>query len=209
MISVGLLRCIHVLSLRSGRIAPGYDCGVGHAMTCPTDEKCEPDGFPHQAVIERMFRIESAGMLRYFRRRGRSDADAQDLVQESFLSLAKAQVSGDPLPYLRRIARNMLINAARRETRWGKLISEAPFDEKHAAPTPPQQHLAIEARDVKQQIQRAIDQLPEKTRTIYLLHRREGLSYTQIARKMELSVKSVEYHISSALKYLVRELDQK
>jgi len=209
MILVGLLRCIHVLSLLSGGIAPGFDPEVGHAMTCPADENCDPDRFPREALVETMFRVESAGMLRYFRRRGRSDADAQDLVQETFLSLARTQVSGDPLPYLRRIARNMLISAARRENRWRKLISEAPFDEKHAAPSPPQQHLAIEARDVKQQIQRAIDQLPEKTRTIYLLHRREGQSYVQIARKMELSVKAVEYHISSALKYLVRELDQK
>jgi len=209
MILVGLLRCIHVSSVRSGRVAPGFDREVGHAMTCPPDENCDSDGFPPQALVERMFRVESAGMLRYFRRRGRSDADAQDLVQETFLSLARAQFSGDPLPYLRRIARNMLISAARRDNRWSKLMSAAPFDERNAAPIPPQQHLAIEARDVKQQIQRAIDQLPEKTRTIYLLHRREGLSYAQIALKMELSVKSVEYHISSALKYLVRELDQK
>lgn len=162
-----------------------------------------------QALVERIFRGESASMLRYFRRKGRCDADAQDLVQEAFLSLAGARVSGDPLPYLRRIARNILISAARREHRWSKVLSAVPFDDKCAGSTPPQQHLAIEARDVKRKIQHAIDRLPEKTRTIYLLHRREGFTYVEIANQMGLSVKSIEYHISSALKFLVRELDQK
>ncbi|MBA4090121.1 MAG: hypothetical protein C0494_05945 [Sphingobium sp.] len=209
MILVGLLRCIHVQLAFSGRFAPASDRGSDRVMTWSPDENREPDGVVRHTIVEQMYRIESAGMLRYFRRRGRSDADAQDLVQEAFLSLAKARVIGDPLPYLRRIARNVLISAARREHRWSKLLSEAPFDEQHGAPSPPQQQLAIEARDVKQQIERAIDQLPAKTRTIYLMHRREGLSYVEIAGKMDLHVKSVEYHISSALKFLVRELDQK
>jgi len=52
----------------------------------------------------------------------------------------------------------------------------------------------------------AIQQLPPKTSQIYLLSRYEYLSGREIAQKMGLSEKSVEYHISKALKFMRLEL---
>lgn len=47
---------------------------------------------------------------------------------------------------------------------------------------------------------KAIDQLPEKCREIFLLSRQEKLTYKQIAEKLNLSVKTVEAQMGIALK---------
>ena len=62
-------------------------------------------------------------------------------------------------------------------------------------------------------VKEALAELPEKTRYIFLLHRFEGLSYKKIARKLAISDKAVEYHMSRALEKVMlavneyRELD--
>lgn len=55
-------------------------------------------------------------------------------------------------------------------------------------------------------LQKAMQDLPQKTSKIYQLSRFECLPGKEIAKKMNLSEKSVEYHITKALKYLRIEL---
>ena len=57
-------------------------------------------------------------------------------------------------------------------------------------------------------LEKAIHNLPEKTSKIYRLSRYESLNGKQIASIMGLSEKSVEYHISQALKKLRIELKE-
>lgn len=48
----------------------------------------------------------------------------------------------------------------------------------------------------------AIEQLPERCREIFLMSKRDGLTYREIAEELELSEKTVEHQISKALKIL-------
>jgi RNA polymerase sigma-70 factor (ECF subfamily) len=48
--------------------------------------------------------------------------------------------------------------------------------------------------------------MPGRRREAFLLHRIEGLSYVDIARRMGVSVKSVEKHLSAAMLELVRKM---
>jgi RNA polymerase sigma-70 factor (ECF subfamily) len=96
----------------------------------------------------------------------------------------------------------------RRDARWRRLVTDVPVDEGSLFASPAEQSLNLEAEDVKRQYQRVIDQLPEKTRRIYLMHRLGGRTYIEIAQEMDLSVKAIEYHISAALKALVSGVDQ-
>lgn len=56
--------------------------------------------------------------------------------------------------------------------------------------------------DLKKALDRAIQNLPTKTREAYQLSRFENLSGREIATKMYLSEKAVEYHIAQALRLL-------
>jgi len=49
-------------------------------------------------------------------------------------------------------------------------------------------------------LDKAIDSLPEQCRKVFLLNKKEGLSYSQIAIMTGISVKTVDNHISKAMK---------
>lgn len=60
----------------------------------------------------------------------------------------------------------------------------------------------LDARFLADLMQGEIETLPEKTRLVFIYSREEELSVKEIANKMDLSPKAVEYHITKALKTL-------
>jgi RNA polymerase sigma-70 factor (ECF subfamily) len=48
-------------------------------------------------------------------------------------------------------------------------------------------------------LQQAIDSLPERTREVFLLYHVEGCSYREIAERLELAPRTVEYRLRQAL----------
>ncbi len=58
---------------------------------------------------------------------------------------------------------------------------------------------AIELEEIKQAIRSTLDELPELTARIFSMSRDDDLTYPQIAKEMNLSVKSIEYHMSKVL----------
>lgn len=55
-------------------------------------------------------------------------------------------------------------------------------------------------------LQKAVSDLPERSRMVYKLHRKDGLTYKEIADVMEISVKTVESQMTRALKKLREQL---
>jgi len=64
----------------------------------------------------------------------------------------------------------------------------------------------IEEAELADRINRAIQNLPEKCREIFVLCRFEELKYAEIADRLNISVKTVEMQVSIALKKLRKEL---
>ena len=62
--------------------------------------------------------------------------------------------------------------------------------------------------DIKSLVAEAIECLPEKTYEIFLLSRHKGLKNNEIAKKFDVSEKSVEYHITKALNLLRDKLKE-
>lgn len=60
--------------------------------------------------------------------------------------------------------------------------------------------------EIQERIQMLLQQLPEKTRTIFKMSRINSYSYKEIAIKKDISVKTVESHISKALAILKQAL---
>jgi RNA polymerase sigma-70 factor (ECF subfamily) len=55
----------------------------------------------------------------------------------------------------------------------------------------------------------AIEKLPRQCKTVFMLSCHEGLSYKEIAERLDISVKAVEHHKSEALRRLRLEYEQK
>lgn len=58
------------------------------------------------------------------------------------------------------------------------------------------------SRDIKEIIERTLLSLPEQTRVIFEMSRYDGLAVKEIASKLNMTPKAVEYHITRSLKAL-------
>jgi RNA polymerase sigma-70 factor (ECF subfamily) len=149
--------------------------------------------------FDALYRAEHEGVLRYLRKRVGSDA-ASDLAQECFVRLLRSgalEGLDNPRAYLFRIARNLLIDRARRAIREHGI--HYPFDDGRDACVPAEQAWRIEAMDVQRAYQQALRKLPDKARRVFMMHRLHHLTYQQIAEQLGISTKTVEYHMSRAL----------
>ena len=156
------------------------------------------DGSASRA-LEAAYRTERATMLRYLRRSVSEDV-AADLVQEVFFRAARTERFDEvecPAAYLRRAARNVLLNHLRRAR--SKTVQFVPLNEEHEAGTPPKQSLELEAREVMVALRRGIDAMTPKTRQVFLMSRVEQASYHEIADRLGIGDKAVEYHMTRAL----------
>lgn len=167
------------------------------------------DHVPGQAAgvsLGDLYRAEAPGLLRYFERRTGERHAAPDLVQDAFARLAGIGTLSDlvnPAAYLQRIARNLLVDRARRGAAPAAFVSLDEWD----AETPAVQEDALAAQDLLERYEEAIAGLPERTRTIFLLHRADDLTYRQIARRLGVTVWTVEYHMKRAILHLAQMLD--
>lgn len=65
---------------------------------------------------------------------------------------------------------------------------------------------SMESRELEQKITQAVNNLPPKCKAVFVLSRYEGLKYKQIAEHLDISVKTVENQMGSALQKLRDEL---
>jgi len=64
----------------------------------------------------------------------------------------------------------------------------------------------VEIMELEERINLAIDSLPDKCREIFIMNRFRNLKYAEIAKELDISVKTVEGQMSRALKTLREKL---
>ena len=132
------------------------------------------------------------------RRRGRTEHDADDLVQEAFLRLTcyeLKQTVDKPEAFLMQTALNLSIDAYRSRARRGE---EVMLEDVILVDTAPRAEDVLLSRERLTRLSACISRLSEKTRAIFLAHRLDGLTYQEIARVHGLSISSVEKHVAKA-----------
>lgn len=131
-------------------------------------------------------------------RRGRTADDADDLVQEAWVRLAAYEREtpvAKPEAFLMRAALNLSIDAHRARVLHGEHLLA---DELVLVDTAPSTEATVLARERLVRLGVCLGRLGERTRTIYLEHRIDGMSYLQIAQRHGISVSAVEKHIARA-----------
>jgi RNA polymerase sigma-70 factor (ECF subfamily) len=142
-------------------------------------------------------------------------AEAEDVAQEAFLKAYRALASfrGDSAFYtwLYRIAintaKNALVSNRRRPVDFDLDLQDPEQYDRHArlrdGDTPEGVLLTEEIRNV---VERAMEQLPEDLRTAIVLRELEGLSYEEIAEAMDCPVGTVRSRIFRAREAIDKKL---
>jgi RNA polymerase sigma-70 factor (family 1) len=81
-------------------------------------------------------------------------------------------------------------------------VRETLLDDMLAADISADEHIELEVKELKHFIAQLINELPEKCREVFLLSRDEHLSHKQISERLGISEKTVDDHITRALKKL-------
>ena len=135
-----------------------------------------------------------------------------DFTQETFIRLYRLE-HPDQLDnaraFLFQVASNLAVDQLRRRSlhfRFLKSESAEMGDGMEGSGDTASPEQIVSSREKLDRIYQAVDRLPEKCRQAFLLHRTSGLSYSDIALELGVSVSSVEKYILQALKECRQEL---
>lgn len=151
-----------------------------------------------------LFEARGSDLLRYVRRRVRTDADARDITQEAylrFIRLAKPDRLNNPEAYLFRIAGNLVWE---HQLRARALAGQRALEEEATTPDTPFD-LAV-SREVADRVRAVLEQLPPTPRAVILLHLRDGLTCADIGGQLGVSVSMIKKHLSAALAHCRQRL---
>lgn len=134
------------------------------------------------------------------------DSDrAQDITQDAYLRFSAAmddEWRDNPVGYLYRIVRNLALDYCRRRQFERTLFSQNIDDLADILPeqrsTPEQQ--AIVSSELEQ-LQSAMDELPERTRLALEMHRLGGYKLREIAEHMSISISMAQYLVKEGIKH--------
>ena len=137
-----------------------------------------------------------------------TNSEAEDIVQEAMLRLWRsaseltvANQTGGIGAWLNQTTRNLSIDRYRRAKRVD-LVNE--FPEEASADESP--HAELENQERNQDVEAAIDQLPERQRTAILLFHHQGLSVAEISAVLETSEHATESLLARARRTLKENL---
>jgi RNA polymerase sigma-70 factor (ECF subfamily) len=154
-------------------------------------------------VFEEIYRLYYSPLCFYCLRYVGDMEEAKELVQGMFL---KVWIKRDTIDintslksYLYRAVQNHALNHLQQQ----KIKQKYVIDKAHFPAQPSENgQLKMEEEELKKVIKNAILNLPEKRRKIFELSRFENMKYSQIAKHMSISVKTVEAQMSKSLQYL-------
>lgn len=153
----------------------------------------------------------SAALRAYFLKRAPAGVEPDDLVQDVFVRLAGRGDVGSIRSiegYLFQTAANVLRDHARRGAARFSGAHDPYEDDVHGHEDISPERVLL-GREALGELIAALDRLPARTRVIFVLHRFEGVSYGGIARRLGVSVSSVEKHMMKALAHVARQMDRR
>lgn len=157
-------------------------------------------------AFEKLFKEHYAPMVGYALRMTKDHDLAEDLVQQVFVSLwekrEEVHVNTSLKSYLLRSVHNHCLNH----------FKHLKVRDAHASETVYQSNVAelrdpIEESELQLKVNDLIDQLPEQCRKVFLLSRRDGKKYKEIAEELNISVKTVENQMGKALRLMKEGLN--
>ena len=156
--------------------------------------------------LDEKFRRLSPWLERTLRHRYGGTTDVEDLVQESFLRLARyepARRGLHPRALLLRIAKNLARDGHRHALARG-FGRHVPIDAKNFDA----RLLGVPAEQYAQAaIKQAIMKLPAPLRDVFLLARFTPMTHAEIAARLGISTKTVEWRMSKAMALCLADLE--
>lgn len=158
-------------------------------------------------AFEAVFKEFFSGLCQYAYRIVKSQAIAEEIVEDLFLHLwenaGKNDINTALRPYLYKSVYNRCLKYLRHikvEQKYAEYSGYCLKDEEMYSTFSQDFPLAnIIAKELSSDIKKAINDLPEQCREIFLLQRESELTYNEIAEKLNISINTVKTQMARAL----------
>lgn len=144
--------------------------------------------------------------------REQTEEVAQDVFIQIYKKAGEFKGESKLSTLIYRIAVNRAISARRRDRLFKKrgsirqkVLTDLAFLKAPQADSPDSW---LEAKEIRAAVHKALDSLPEKQRTVIILHKMEGLSSKEIAQILNISLSSAEARIHRAKINLKKKLSR-
>jgi RNA polymerase sigma factor (sigma-70 family) len=179
-------------------------------------ESGEPPAAQNRRIAEVIER-EGRRLFHFIRTRVDDEGDAEDILQDVFYELTQAYRLMKPIEqvgaWLYRVARNRIIDRFRKRKPEGSgefslnAGEESVFDLQDLLPSPDAGPDALYARSVLvEELQAALEELPEEQREVFVAHEIDGRSFKQLAAETGLNVNTLLSRKRYAVLHLRRRL---
>lgn len=165
--------------------------------------------------FSRIYTLYFPKMVRFAREYILSEGEAQSLVQDLFLYLWERRDTLEAVSnlnaFLFTLTKNRCIDFYRQHSRMSRLkesldaLQERELALKMEALQQFDENM-FSTQEIEELLDNAINHLPEKCREVFILSRMEGMKHEEIAQQLNISVHTVQNHISTALRKLKAEL---
>lgn len=140
----------------------------------------------------------------------RSPDASRDVVQDVFVNIwsnrSQFQINHSLKAYLYQAVRNHSLNYLKKHSKMVELSDKSRIEADYYADA--EQSNSFE-KIMAEKIWEISEELPEKRKAVFILHRKHGLSYKEIAKVMEIKRKTVENQMARALKFIRERLNSK
>jgi len=146
----------------------------------------------------------SVRLLAYLRRLARSEATAEDLLQQTFLRMHNARArfhdGADVVPWAYAIARRVFLDHARTAKRF---VPSGALDNESAPASPlPDAEAVLAAFELSTRFEAELEAMPPILREAFVLVREEGMSMAQAADTLGISVSAMKIRAHRAYERL-------
>jgi len=137
----------------------------------------------------------------------KSSEESENIVQDVFLTLwehrNKVEKNSSIKYYVFTIAYNSAISILRKKASESQFIEYLKsLQDLNQEPV----NIELEYKELTDKLNSIINHLPDRQKEVYNLHKAEGLKYQEIAERLNISVNTVENHMSRALKTIREKL---
>lgn len=155
-----------------------------------------------QESFEAIFVSTKEFLHGYIRKFVDSDADAKDILQQCYIRLWMNMDNitdlNNVLPLLYTYSKNLIVDATRKRAREEKnMLGYSYFIGEAVDSMAP-----IEDKSSEQKLKKALLQIPERKRMIFLLRKEQGLSTREIAERLNIKPRAVRKHLEEAIMLL-------
>ncbi|UQV18949.1 RNA polymerase sigma factor [Brevundimonas albigilva] len=133
---------------------------------------------------------------------------SEDLVQDAYLKVVandQWRHLASPKAFVLAVIRNLAIDLARRTSR-GPVDRSVDLEKLAVADLAPTPEASADQNQRLARIEAALDSLPPQCQRVVRLRKIEGLSPIEIAVRLDISVSTVEKHLSKAMRLLTERL---